>query len=834
MAELFEMTDPGAIAGYADVALEQSIDSAAGLTYAVPRQLADLAVGDRVLVPLGRGNKPVTGYVVRLRDSTQQTRIKAILSRDAQAVSLTPDLIELARWMAGYYCSPIGMVFASMLPAAVKHGTGEIMQTLVGLAEEKSAKCEVRSAKDESNPKSAIRHPKLSPLQRTVIATAQALAAQGQPWTPMRDLADEAGARTISPVKQLIEKGVLVTRHESAIRAASLLEEQAKQVPAPPPVTLNAGQKQAVERIAQSVGGGFSVHLIHGVTGSGKTEVYLRVIEHLLNGNGDAKPQAAEHIRNPKSEIRNPKFSPAAIILVPEISLTPQTVARFMLRFSSAGVAVLHSGLTASQRHDQWRRIRHGQARIIVGARSAIFAPVPDIHAGVIIVDEEHESSYKQDQLPRYHARDVAIKRAQLLNIPVLLGSATPSLESYYNAVPDAKPEAAANPKSEIRNPKFYYHHLPDRAPGLTLPTVQLVDLRDERRKRYQMTGSAGVHLLSLKLETELRRAIENGRQAILLLNRRGYANYIACPDHRCGWMMECDHCDATMVYHKDQSLPAGGMVRCHHCLSEQMLPVQCPTCGRRVTVFGLGTQRVEEEIARKIPQARLARMDSDTMRSARDYHTVLDHFRAGEIDVLIGTQMIAKGLDFPNVALVGVISGDTSLNMPDFRASERTFQLIAQVAGRAGRGGETGSALGLVIVQSFAPTDPAIVLASKHDYLGFAQREIALRRDVGLPPITRMARLVIRNEDHLKAMEEARKLADHLAQHNARLDNAVRLRGPMPCPISRIAGFHRLQIELIAPRAGLIQQLLTSLRNAGLVRSDAHTAVDVDPVSLL
>ncbi|MFW6033346.1 MAG: replication restart helicase PriA, partial [Phycisphaeraceae bacterium] len=502
--------------------------------------------------------------------------------------------------------------------------------------------------------------------------------------------------------------------------------------------------------------------------------------------------------------------------------LTPQTVARFLARFGS--VAVLHSGLTAAQRHAQWRRIREGKARIVIGARSAIFAPVQKL--GLIIVDEEHESSYKQDQLPRYHARDVAIRRAQMRGVPVVLGSATPSLESYRNAV-RAKEEAASG--AQASQSVFHLVRMPERVPGMKLPDVEIVDLQEERRQRR------GIHLLSQRMEAELKRIVcgpsgDGAAQALLLLNRRGYANYIACPDHRCGWMMRCEYCDVTMVYHKDGRLPTGGLVRCHHCQAEQLLPSVCEVCGKKVTVFGLGTQRVAEELERKFPGIKAIRMDADTMRSARDYRETLDRFRRGEAHVLLGTQMIAKGLDFPSVRLVGVISGDTALHLPDFRAAERTFQLISQVAGRAGRSSEVGR----VIVQSFSPEDPAIVLASKHDYEGFAARELAFRQEVGLPPATRMVRIVIRDPDPYGCIQRARELAEHLTRFDQQLGTQIRITGPMPCPIARIAGFHRQEIKLVAPSAGPLQRLLTAARNIRLLTSDARTAVDVDPVSLL
>ncbi len=817
MEQLFE-TRPLDVVGFAQVALEQGIDlSATGLTYAVPGALGDLAVGDRVLVPLGRTNKPVAGYVVQRSQRSDQEQVKSVLSRDARGLSLTADLVELARWMALYYCCPLGMVFASMLPAAVKRGTGTVRQTVVRVS---APTC---SAQPPS--------PRLSKLQQAILDAAQ----RHGDWMDLKELADLVGAKTIGPVRQLVERGLLEAAEQSVVRAstdtAMLGGGEAAQR-----VELNPDQGRAVERLEQSLGQGFSVHLLHGVTGSGKTEVYLRVIERVVAG----------HPRR------------GAVVLVPEISLTPQMVRRFVERFGVASVALLHSGLTAAQRHEQWRRIREGRARIVVGARSAVFAPLPGAEAGaglgVMIVDEEHDASYKQDQAPRYHGRDVAIKRAQLLGVPCVLGSATPSLESYFNATdrgvgmgdqgsgpedssPDHRPSLAGPPDPQpVENrPRYQYLALPHRVASLRLPRVQIVDMIEQRRRRYQMTGRAGVHLLSIELEHQLRATIASGGQAIVLLNRRGYANYIACPDHLCGWMMRCSDCDATMVYHRDAALPTGGFLRCHHCDAEQLLPSRCPVCGKRVTVFGLGTQRVEEELSAQLPGVRTLRMDSDTMRHGRDYHEALDAFGRGEVRVLVGTQMIAKGLDYPNVRLVGVISADTALHLPDFRAAERTFQLIAQVAGRAGRGGSAEAAV--VIVQTYSPRDATIQLAAGHDYTGFVSRELLVRRAAMLPPISRMARIVVRDLDVVKCRDLAQQLAEHLQAANDRLGLGVVLRGPAPCAIARIARYHRQEVTLLAPppqAASTLQRLMTDLRNGRLLRSDLHTAVDVDPVALM
>ncbi|MEO0514685.1 MAG: primosomal protein N' [Planctomycetota bacterium] len=795
--------------GFARIALERSIDSGeGGFTYAVPAALADLAVGDRVTVPLGRGNKPASGVVVGLMDEADPKIkwVKPITSRERAASSLPDDLVTLAQWISGYYCCPLGMTFGSLLPAAVKHATGTRQRQQVRL--QPAADFEAL--------------PKLTNLQRATLDAAHAHATNDG-WIDPKALADLAGAKSTSSVKQLLDKGLLESRQQSRIVSdLDLRAQRAAPAVAKPPPTLTAAQAHAVERLSASLGQGFSVSLLHGITGSGKTEVYLRAIEALMSDVGcrisekRATAPAPPLASDPNSEIRIPKSSlPGVIVLVPEIALTPQTVGRFLARFSDASasgggdVAVLHSGLTAAQRHAQWQRIRDGKARVVVGARSAIFAPLPKV--GLIIVDEEHESSYKQDQLPRYHARDVAIKRAQLAGCPVILGSATPSLESYHNA-------KAGN---------FQLIELPDRVPGAVLPKVEIVDLAKERQERK------GVHLLSHRLENALRQNLAAGGQAILLLNRRGYANYIACPDHRCGWMMRCDHCDVTMVYHRNAALPTGGLVRCHHCGAEQMLAQVCPDSGHKVTIFGLGTQRVEEELVRKFPEAKLARMDADAMRTAKDYQVTLDAFARGETDLLLGTQMIAKGLDVANVRLVGVISADTSLNFPDFRASERTFQLIAQVAGRAGRGEHRGQ----VIVQSFNPDDPAIQLAADHDFVTFATHELVTRTEMGLPPVGRMARIVLRDTDDLANKKRAHELSRALHQANEQLGLGVRLRGPSVCPIARLADHHRQHIELIAsPPQGAtaIQKLLTALRNAGQLISDTHTAIDVDPVALL
>ncbi|QDU34729.1 Primosomal protein N' [Poriferisphaera corsica] len=799
--------------GYVVVALERGGDAAGGgLTYAVGKEFKEgdgLCEGDRVMVPLGRANKKVWGYVVGVLgeedlDAKLKGKVKGVIAKDEGRIRLTADLVELAKWISVYYCSPLGMVFAAMLPAAVKQKTGTKQVQVVRLSD----------AWLKLNPEEQHKK-KLTKLQKAIVSKAGELSCredtpqvgtrgldrcadsngernkdddtqQGEDWVEVKELAYAAGAKTSGPVKKLVQMGVLEVKLQSMVRSRGDLVQQAREealagnfgVVKP---SLSQCQSDALEQLTGKLDE-FAVNVLHGVTGSGKTEVYLRLIEEVLK-----KDERA-----------------GVIILVPEIALTPQTVGRFVGRFD--GVAVLHSGLTAAQRHEQWRRIYEGEAHIVVGARSAVFAPVRDLK--LILVDEEHEGSYKQDQVPRYHARDVAVKRGQLCGSNVVLGSATPSVESFYNAV---------------KRGVYGVVSMAERVPGMKLPRVEIVDMVEERRERR------GIHLLSQRLEKGIEAVVRDGGQVMLLLNRRGYANYIACPDQKCGWLMSCKYCDVSMVYHKHRQV-VGGVVKCHHCGAEQLLPAICPDCGKRVTTFGLGTQRVEEELSKKFPDFTAVRMDSDTMRTGQDYQETLDGFRRGDVDILLGTQMIAKGLDFPKVRLVGVISGDTSLNMPDFRAGERTFQLIAQVCGRAGRSEKPGFA----VVQTFNGDDPIIQMAAEHDYVAFAKREIEIREEVGHPPVRRMVRVVVRNKNHGKGEEHARELFEQLVRCNDTIGAGVNVLQQMPCSISRIAEYYRFEIELIADKPGQLQKLMGVMRGNKLLLSDMHTAVDVDPVVML
>ena len=786
---------------FAVVALEQGIDRV--LDYSVPGRLASaIAVGQRVRVPLGRNNKPATGYVVGVRETTAHPKTKPLGELIDERVLVGGPMMELARWMSRYYVAPLGVVLESIIPSAVKKRIG-LGYTAV-----------VRSALTRDDLQTLFEKTK-APKRRSVLSRLLQLESD-EPIELVR-LAGEAGV-TAPTVRKLARLGVITIAQQADL--AGLAED-----PLPPGEAaeadreLNAEQQAAFDQLAPRMdASGFSVNLLLGVTGSGKTEVYLQCIRRVVAAGRQA------------------------IVLVPEIALTPQTVKRFTARFGR--VAVLHSGLTSSERHRHWQRIASGRAGVVVGARSAVFAPVPKL--GVIVVDEEHEPSYKQDTAPRYHGRDVAIKRAQLEGVPVILGSATPSLETYHRVrVQSAEcrvqneekasatlGSALPTPNSQLPTSNYHLLTMPTRVRGLKMPHVELIDMRQEGRFRK------GVHLIGQRLEHLLRTTIEKGEQAILLLNRRGYSNFVYCAS--CGDALQCKYCDATMTYHRSAGqnvgtarLEAGlhtGQLQCHYCLASNPLPATCPTCGKKLSLFGLGTQRVEEEMAKKFPDLKYARVDSDSMRGTRDYEVLLAQFAKREVQVLLGTQMIAKGLDYPNVTLVGVISGDTALALPDFRAAERTFQLITQVAGRAGRGDLPGR----VVLQTFLPDDPTINFALKHDYDGFAARELALRKEVELPPFARMVRIVLRDQEAEKLHATSEALAEAVNAAVAQVGPDVIVKGPMPCPISRIAGFYRNQVVLQSPKASQLQRVLAVVRQEKALAKSDRIAVDVDPTSLL
>ena len=755
-------------AALARVALESGADRL--FDYAVPAALAgQVEPGRRVRVPVGPGNRLQTAFCVELPADSPVERVKYIAEVLDPAPLLDGPMLRLARWIAQYYCCPLGQVLTAMVPAAVKQQAGLRRVAYVRLADR--PRCDGPAALPD----------RLSAQGRAVLEFLRTRRSDADQGLPLDEVL--AAVRcTRAPITTLARTGWVVITRRPCLDTPADPPDLALASLAPPTFELNTDQKSVLETAGRLIAqGGFHVILLHGVTGSGKTEVYLRCIEQVVAaGRG-------------------------ALVLVPEIALTPQTVARFRSRFGQ--VALLHSHLTAVQRHQQWRWIATGEAPVVVGARSAVFAPLPRL--GLIVVDEEHEPGYKQDASPRYHARDVALKRAADLRIPVILGSATPSLESLHNG---------------HTRPHYLLLRLPKRVLDLPLPPVHVVDMRDELRQRR------GVHLFSRLLELELKHCLQAGRQAILLLNRRGHSSYVFCPG--CDFVLACPYCDVSLTCHKAPGALDGAprtWVLCHYCSHSSQLPRACPVCGRALQLIGPGTQQAEEELARKLPQVRFRRVDSDSMR-ADSYARVLGDFGRGEISVLLGTQMIGKGLDFPNVALVGVLNADTALAITDFRSSERTFQLIAQVAGRCGR----ARADSRVIVQTFLPQDPAIKLACTHDYEAFARRELESRRRAACPPWQRWARILLRDRRLAQAQAAAQRLRQAIDEMQAAKPLHVVVVGPTPAPIARLESCFRFQLLLKAPAAEPIQELLAELRAKHLPHLPAQAVVDVDPLNLM
>jgi len=759
--------------------------------YLVPDEIWPMQVGQRVETPFGKNNKPQIGFCVdttsprpapsiplrSAQDDRRPFKLKKISRVIDKEPLLNSELMELARWISSYYVCPLGQVLAAMVPGAVKKAAGVRTQRCVYLTishgEIEDTIKQLRGKKQKQI---------VNFLQgRGAFSTETAIGSQ--------EVLEAAGC-TNEPIKKLAEKQIVKIAEKTILKSLPAIPK-GMAIKTDGRIILNEDQQRALTHFKNQIDlRQFGVTLLHGVTDSGKTELYIRAIELVL------------------------KKGRGAIVLLPEIALTAQTVQRFSARFEK--IAVMHSGLTASQRNAQWQKIKAGQADVVIGARSAVFAPLPGI--GLIIVDEEHEPSYKQDTAPRYNGRDVAIKRAQLANSHCILGSATPSLETLSNC-----------------QSKQYFSlvRLPKRVMDLPMPEMKLVDLRSS------WGTQKGINLISEPLAERLKEVLTKKEQAILLLNRRGYSNFVFCPS--CKHTLHCRNCDVTLTFHKSKTFSGEqmptitgkhlrhGYAICHYCLSQTLVPEKCPVCGAGFAMIGLGSQRLEEELARRFPEARTSRVDSDSMRG-RDYYRVLKDFSDGRIDILAGTQMLAKGLHFPNVTLVGIISADTSLYLPDFRANERTFQLISQVAGRAGRSAKKGT----VFVQTFLPDQPAIQFALRGNFDSFVKEELKHRKACNLPPFWRLAAIVMRdrNFDKLEAVcKKMREKIDRIIECDGL--NVV-VRGPMPAVISRIQRFHRMQIIIQAPQAETIQQLFTSLRATGPVRPKVMVAVDIDPVNLL
>lgn len=775
--------------------------------YAIPDDLADFVfIGQRVDVPFGRGNRSQVAFCIEFPQTSDFAKLKYISGLIDEKPLITPQLMDLAKWISNYYCYPLGLVLSAIVPAAVKKQAGMITVQYI-----KPTEILVNWLTDSSEPLVDIKGNKLKLSQKgkRILEVMKSNEIQTtEDGYRLLELSNAANCgkpvfRTLAKLglleflakKEMPSDELLAMLDQEENLDNDLIPQNAENIASPifffddddteqevvKGFELNIDQKKAVSAIKDNINNcGFSVVLLHGVTGSGKTEVYMECIQEVV-----ARGQQA-------------------IVLVPEIALTPQTERRFIERFGA--VAVLHSGMSSVRRHQQWRQIAEGRANVVVGARSAIFAPLPNL--GLIVVDEEHESSYKQDQSPRYHGRDVAIKRAHLANISIILGSATPSLETLTNC--------------EKRS-EFKYVSLPNRVKNLPLPKITIVNMKNELKKGRKD------NLLSELLEKELKACVASGKQAILFLNRRGHSNLLYCPS--CQYTVTCPNCDVTLKVHRRRNLEQllGRMLVCHHCLHSAKVPECCPVCQKKLIMLGPGTQQVEDQLVDTLKELRVQRVDSDSMKPG-DYRKVLNEFGQGQIDVLLGTQMIAKGLDFPNVSLVGILNADTALSIPDYRSSERTFQLISQVAGRCGRAEDSGR----VVLQSYMPEEPAIEFACRHDYNGFARLEKQIREKLQMPPYWRMARIILSDPLLEKLEEEAKKLRLIIDEINDKLENKLEIRGPMPAAIARLEKYHRAEIIIKAPNAGPIQQLLGTLRQGTIENAQCRVVIDVDPISMM
>jgi primosomal protein N' (replication factor Y) len=732
---------------------DQALDSP--LDYLVPPDFEDrVDIGSRVLVPIK--NRIVPATVLDVPAESPFPRLRAIAGLLSEKPLINPVLLRMARWVANYYCCREEIALRCVLPRVIRKA--EVGHRMV---------CAVEPARPIAPAEAdalAARAPKQAALLRLLL--------EKQGPVSLKEITKHLGA-CASAVEALVKRGVL-RRVELKIER----DPHAGETFLPSaPLALNAEQQVALDRVIAAVRDP-TAHkplLLYGVTGSGKTEVYLQAIAATLD------------------------LGKSALVLVPEIALTPQTVERFKSRFASIQreVAVLHSHLSDGERHDEWHRIHSGAARIVIGVRSAVFAPLAN--PGLIIVDEEHEPSYKQEEVPKYNARDLAVLRGSLEPCAVLLGSATPSLESFRNT----------------QTGKYELLELHERADNRSLPVIRILDMRVMRR------GKRAESILAAPLEQAIRDRLEKREQTILFLNRRGYSTSLLC--QACGHVCQCPNCSVALTFHRD----AGRLV-CHICGYTSRAPSVCPSCSNPgIRHSGVGTQKVEEAVAKLFPEARVARMDADAMTRKDSYRELLGKFRKGQIDILVGTQMIAKGLHFPNVTLVGIVNADLGLHLPDFRAGERVFQLLMQVAGRAGR----GEMLGEVMVQTFTPFAAAIQFARHHDYRGFMEQEMEFRERFHYPPFSRMVLIQLRSHRENLAEFTAQTLHRRLAEN---LPPGSLLGAPGPAPLAKAKGQFRFHISLRAPRSTPLVPYIRSVLERLPPPDEVFVTVDVDPYQLL
>ncbi|MEJ6567877.1 MAG: primosomal protein N' [Akkermansiaceae bacterium] len=719
--------------------------------YAIPEGLP-VVPGCRVRIPLR--NRPATGTVLRVAEKPQGDFALRFLTDLVDPEPLvTPELLNLAEWITSYYGTPLEQVIRAFIPASIR-------------GEKTSAKTQ-RAAVIAQLP-SEEELEKISKRAKRQHSILQLLEGSTEP-IPVTQL---GGASASAALKALSEKGYL-----KLIELDVRRDPDAGEIIIPTePFTLNAEQAKALDAVSDSLASEKpDPILLHGITGSGKTEVYLQATQKVLD------------------------LGKNVIILLPEIALAPQTVRRFKARFSVLGdkIAVQHSHLSQGERFDEWNRIRSGEARIIIGARSAIFAPLRDL--GLIIVDEEHEPAYKQENPPKYHARDLAVVRCRLEKCSVLLGTATPSLETYNNTL----------------SGKYKLVRMTQRADGATLPLTRVVDMRIESRKQKGRDA-----ILSDRLRSAIDERLEKDEQVILFLNRRGFARSLQCPP--CGHAIECKHCAIPLTYHRSEE-----RLICHICGHQAIVPKLCPECKDPAIRFqGYGTEKAEIILNKIFKGNKIARLDTDTTRRKNALRDTLRDFRAKKIKILLGTQMIAKGLDFPNVTLVGVLNADLSLYAPDFRAGERTFQLLTQVAGRAGRGKMAGE----VIIQTSTPHSPSIQFARHHDFYGFVDQELEMRRQFSYPPYTHLALLLARSSHERRAEFTLETLHLKLKE---KLPEGIILGDPIPSPLTRSHSQFRFQLLLRGPNARVLSRHIKSILDATPTPEDVIVTSDLDAYDL-
>ncbi|EGO8919016.1 primosomal protein N' [Enterococcus faecalis] len=766
-------------------------------TYLVPENLNEqLAVGMRVEVPFGNGNRHVQGFVLAIEpmaatvlDETNVQLKELVAVLDLKPV-LNTEMLALADYMKEKTFAFKITCLQTMLPSVMRadyqkyiYLTDELSEELqdqlfYGLEEiswdqaqergllpqlmalRKQQKVDIRYEVTTRNKVKMVRFIQAAKEFEQLEEIRLGLRKGAKKKEQLLYYLQRLGTEKVTAVKEMKELGFSTAFLNEAAKNGWLtfIEKEAYRDPfanqtfeKTTALSLNAEQQVAVETILQSVQEQQSqTYLLEGITGSGKTEVYLQVIAEVLNQ------------------------GKTAIMLVPEISLTPQMVQRFKSRFGEH-VAVMHSGLSQGEKYDEWRKIERGEAEVVVGARSAIFAPIENI--GVIIIDEEHEASYKQEETPRYHARDLAIWRSEYHHCPVVLGSATPSLES--------RARAQKNVYQRLR--------LTQRAnQAATLPTIDVVDMRQE-------VENGNVSSFSMSLQEKLQERLEKNEQSVLLLNRRGYSSFVMCRD--CGYVLPCPNCDISLTLHMDSKT-----MKCHYCGHEERIPYRCPNCGQdKIRYYGTGTQKVEEELQTLLPDSRILRMDVDTTRRKGAHEKILRTFGEGQADILLGTQMIAKGLDFPNVTLVGVLNADTALNLPDFRSSERTFQLLTQVSGRAGRAEKPGE----VIIQSFNPEHYAIQLAKAQDYEDFYTKEMYIRHRGDYPPYYFTVQITASHPEENEAAKQMFQITTKLKQG---LSPQAILLGPTPNAIMRVNNRYFYQVIIKYKQEPMLQPLLKEI----------------------